>query len=73
MLLRFKKDAATGRSARIWRITKGVLRSETGKLRVTMYTKGIKQHSMLLHDVPAVDAIVRRWTADGVLVIGVPV
>ena len=65
MVLRFMKDAKSGRSARIWRLTRGVLQRETGMLRITLYFKGARRYSVLLRDMPAVDEVARYWLREG--------
>ncbi len=66
-VLRVVSDKTTGRSARIWRITQGVLRSETGKIRVHLYIKGktVPHVMSLCMDVPQADEVVRHWVREG--------
>lgn len=62
-VLHVVSDKTTGRSARVWRITKGVMRRETGKLRVHLYLKGKTVYHVLslCHDRPMADEVVRHW------------
>ena len=55
-----------GRNARIWRITKGVLNAETGKIRVRLYQNGksVWCPESLCHDVPHAESVARLWVLD---------
>lgn len=73
-LLRYVKGtgdyASRKRSARVWRITKGVLRSETGKVRVTLYYSGKRMGlplntKPLCDDMAQADEVVRLWLQYG--------
>ena len=62
-------DKTTKRTVRVWRITKGVLRSETGKLRVHLYLRGktVPHVLSLCHDRPMADEVARKWMREGVV------
>lgn len=68
-LLDVVSDKTTKRSVRIWRITKGVLRSETGQLRVHLYLKGktVPHVLSLCRDRPRADEVARKWLREGVV------
>ena len=68
-VLHVVSDKTTGRSVRVWRITKGVLRSETGKLRVHLYLKGktVPHVLSLCNDMPKADEVARKWLRESVV------
>ena len=49
---------------KLWRITKGVTKAETGKLRLRLYYKGklIPHSRTLCSDVPEAEHVAIRWT-----------
>jgi hypothetical protein len=70
LLRHVKSPDGMGRSARVWRITKGVLKAETGMIRVRLYHKGkvMPTHIFpqpLCGDTAAADEMVRLWLRHG--------
>ena len=62
-LIRVSPKGSGFYTARIWRITKGVLKSETGKLRLRLYYKGrhIPHCYSLCDDMPQAEHRMVRW------------